>query len=114
MNVQVEFVQWLEPHFHTPGSPRTGGEAGEPDGTLDEERLFPSALTLAMSRPHVMSVTRERLVESVCSLLERGIGLVLEYNEGHPDFPLPGVGASDGVSSLVTTGLRGSPAVFLE
>lgn len=46
---------------------------------------------MALSRPQVMASTRERLVESVCSLLERGVGLVLEYNEGHPDFPLPAV-----------------------
>lgn len=38
-----------------------------------------------------MTTTRERLVETLCSLLERGVGLVLEYNEGHPDFHLPAV-----------------------
>lgn len=82
-------AQELEPHFHAPGplaSEREGGEAN-----YDDERLFPAALALALSRPQVMSSTRERLVESVCSLLERGVGLVLEYNEGHPDFPLPAV-----------------------
>lgn len=96
---QLDFAQWLEPHFHAPG-PYSNGDGGEADAghgrdgrdaNYDEERLFPAALSLAISRPHVMSVTRERLVESVCSLLERGIGLVLEYNEGHPDFPLPPV-----------------------
>lgn len=38
-----------------------------------------------------MASTRERLVESVFSLLERGVALVLEYNEGHPDFPMSAV-----------------------
>lgn len=89
---QLDVVRWLEPHFHAPGPPPSE-DGGVVDTSYDEERLFPAALSLAMSRPHVMSCTRERLVESVCSLLERGVGLVLEYNEGHPDFPLPTVGA---------------------
>ncbi|CAM9106263.1 unnamed protein product [Ectocarpus fasciculatus] len=82
---QMDFAQVLEPHFHAAG-PLVPGTDG---GSFDDERLFPVALELALSRPQVMSSTRERLVESACSLLERGVGLVLEYNEGHPDFPLP-------------------------
>lgn len=84
---QLNFAQELEPFFHAAG-PLVPGTNG---GGFDDERLFPVALALALSRPQVMSSTRERLVESVCSLLERGVGLVLEYNEGHPDFPLPAV-----------------------
>lgn len=87
---QLDFAQELEPHFHAPGSPDPA-DANSSGGDYDDERLFPVALTLALSRPQVMSSTRERLVESVCSLLERGVGQVLEYNEGHPDFPLPAV-----------------------
>lgn len=50
-----------------------------------------------------MSSTRERLVESVCSLLERGVALVLEYNEGHPDFPLPPVRRSESIGSSLSS-----------
>lgn len=86
--LQLDFAQELEPHFHATGPivPGTNGASG-----FDDERLFPVALAMALKRPQVMSSSRERLVESVCSLLERGVGLVLEYNEGHPDFPLPAV-----------------------
>lgn len=79
---QLDFAKELEQHFHAP-------ESG--DSKYDEDRLVPSALSLALSRPQVMATTRERLVETICSLLERGVGLLLEYNEGHPDFPLPAV-----------------------
>lgn len=85
--LKLDFAKGLEPHFHASG-PLVPGTNG---GGFDDERLFPVALAMALSRPQVMSSTRERLVESVCSLLERGVGLVLEYNEGHPDFPLPAV-----------------------
>lgn len=86
--MQLDFAQELEPYFHASG-PVAQGTSGT-DG-FDDERLFPVALAMALKRPQVMSSSRERLVESVCSLLERGVGLVLEYNEGHPDFPLPAV-----------------------
>lgn len=89
----MEFAKELEPHFHAPGPlPSAEEGAGRPAVYDDGDRLFPAALALALSRPHVMSSTRERLVESVFSLLERGVALVLEYNEGHPDFPMPAVG----------------------
>ena len=88
ISLQLDFAQELEQHFHAAGPivPGTNGANG-----FDDERLFPVALAMALKRPQVMSSSRERLVESVCSLLERGVGLVLEYNEGHPDFPLPAV-----------------------
>ena len=76
-----------------PGPPLSENE--DDDGGIspkyDDERLVPSALALALSRPQVMATTRERLVETLCSLLERGVGIVLEYNDGHPDFHLPAV-----------------------
>lgn len=90
---QLDFAEELEPHFHAPGPLPSGRDGGGGAAVYDDaDRLFPAALALALSRPHVMSSTRERLVESVFSLLERGVALVLEYNEGHPDFPMPGVG----------------------
>ncbi|CAM9388206.1 unnamed protein product, partial [Sphacelaria rigidula] len=86
---QLDFAQELEPHFHAPSTHPTSSQAAAATaGYDDDDRLFPAALTLALSRPHVMASTRERLVESVFSLLERGVALVLEYNEGHPDFPM--------------------------
>ncbi|CAM9128550.1 unnamed protein product [Discosporangium mesarthrocarpum] len=92
---QADFVRALEPLFFAPiseedkGGPiAMGGGGGGGGGRFDDERLVPAALAMALSCPHVMETTRERLVETLCSLLERGVGLVLEYNEGHPDFPV--------------------------
>lgn len=96
----MDFAQELEPHFHAAGPLVAGSK------NYDDERLFPVALSLALSRPQVMSSTRERLVESVCSLLERGVALVLEYNEGHPDFPLPPVRWSDSVGLPLSNTLQ--------
>jgi len=38
---------------------------------------------------HIMDYTRLRVIDSVLSLLNKGVRNVLEYNESHPDFPMP-------------------------
>ncbi|CAM9242548.1 unnamed protein product, partial [Chrysoparadoxa australica] len=68
--VQTHFVELLAPFM-------TGGSS-----------LIETALEHAMSMDHVMEVTRERLACTLVSLLQRGIALVLDYNEAHRDFPL--------------------------
>ena len=39
-------------------------------------------------RPHIMDFTRIRVLEAMFALVRKGISNVLDYNEGHPDFPL--------------------------
>ncbi|CAM9277136.1 unnamed protein product, partial [Phaeothamnion confervicola] len=93
--VHREYVAVLEPFFVA------AGDAGAYNGVLPrassasgllaaaaEEPLAAAALHFALSRRHVMPPTRERLVESLFSLLERGAALIAEYNDGHPDFPM--------------------------
>ena len=38
---------------------------------------------------HIMDYTRLRVINSVLSLLNKGIRNILEYNDTHPDFPMP-------------------------
>jgi dynein heavy chain 1 len=52
--------------------------------------LVTEALEFALAQPHIMEVTRDGLLKSLKSLLVKGIGLAIEYDEGHPDFPMSG------------------------
>lgn len=37
---------------------------------------------------HVMEFTVIRVLEAMFALIRKGISNIIEYNEGHPDFPL--------------------------
>ena len=52
--------------------------------------LVADALEFALSSVHVMEATRERLLHTFKALLLQGIGLTIEYDENHPDFPMTG------------------------
>lgn len=52
--------------------------------------LIAEALEFALAQPHIMKTTREGLLQSLKSLLIKGIRLAIEYDEGHPDFPMTG------------------------
>ena len=52
--------------------------------------LVADALEFALSQTHIMEVSREGLLRSLRSLLIKGIGLAIEYDENHPDFPMTG------------------------
>ncbi|KAL7504419.1 hypothetical protein ACHAXN_005113, partial [Cyclotella atomus] len=52
--------------------------------------LVAEALEFALAQPHIMEITRDGLLKSLRSLLVKGIGLAIEYDEGHPDFPMSG------------------------
>lgn len=52
--------------------------------------LVVEALHFALAQPHIMEITRDGLLKSLRSLLAKGIGLAIEYDEGHPDFPMSG------------------------
>eukprot|EP00804_Cyclotella_cryptica_P026574 CCRYP_014010-RA/>CCRYP_014010-RA protein AED:0.03 eAED:0.03 QI:237/1/1/1/0.92/0.78/14/3696/3180 len=60
---------------------------------ISDERspsLVSEALEFALAQPHIMKMSREGLMKSLKSLLIRGIRLAIEYDEGHPDFPMTG------------------------
>ena len=38
---------------------------------------------------HIMDYTRLRVIDAVLSLINKGIRNIQEYNESHPDFPMP-------------------------
>lgn len=50
--------------------------------------LVAEALEFALAQPHIMGMSREGLLRSLKSLLVRGIWLAIEYDKGHPDFPM--------------------------
>lgn len=52
--------------------------------------LVAEALQFALAQPHIMEITRDGLLKSLRSLLIKGIGLAIEYDDGHPDFPMSG------------------------
>ena len=52
--------------------------------------LVSHALEFALNACHVMTVTRERLLTGLKALISRGLDMVREYNESHPDFPMDG------------------------
>ncbi len=52
--------------------------------------LCADALDFSLSQSHIMEVSREGLIKSFRSLLVKGIRLVIEYDENHPDFPMTG------------------------
>jgi dynein heavy chain 1 len=54
---------------------------------LGADEIIYKAVLTAEALPHVMATTRVQMVHSVFALLARGVSLVLEYNESHPDFP---------------------------
>jgi len=52
--------------------------------------LVTDALEFVMAEPHIMAPTRDRLLQTFESLLVQGVGLAIEYDENHPDFPMIG------------------------
>ena len=52
--------------------------------------LVAEALQFALKQRHIMKMTRDGLLKSLRSLIVRGIGLAIDYDEGHPDFPMSG------------------------
>jgi dynein heavy chain 1 len=59
-------------------------------GDSSSPSLVAEALEFALAQPHIMEITRDGLLKSLRSLLVKGIGLAIEYDEGHPDFPMSG------------------------
>ena len=52
--------------------------------------LVSDALEFALSQPHIMEPTRDRLLQTFHSLVLQGIEQAIEYDENHPDFPMTG------------------------
>mmetsp|Transcript_28347 Transcript_28347/g.57801 ORF Transcript_28347/g.57801 Transcript_28347/m.57801 type:complete len:2891 (+) Transcript_28347:3-8675(+) len=52
--------------------------------------LVADALEFALSKTHIMDITREGLLRSLKSLLVKGIAQAIEYDYNHPDFPMTG------------------------
>eukprot|EP00562_Extubocellulus_spinifer_P009490 CAMPEP_0178491962 /NCGR_PEP_ID=MMETSP0696-20121128/11685_1 /TAXON_ID=265572 /ORGANISM="Extubocellulus spinifer, Strain CCMP396" /LENGTH=4359 /DNA_ID=CAMNT_0020119857 /DNA_START=116 /DNA_END=13193 /DNA_ORIENTATION=+ len=52
--------------------------------------IVADALDFALSRDHIMTPTRERLLTSLKALVVKGIQEAIEYDENHPDFPMSG------------------------
>jgi dynein heavy chain 1 len=52
--------------------------------------LVSDALDFVMNVDHVMTPTRESLLISMGALLSRGLDVLRDYNDGHPDFPMEG------------------------
>jgi len=69
LRVQRECADYLAPFFESDG-------------------LVTKNIALAGSYFHIMDVTRLRLLNSMFSLLNKGISNVLEYNQTHSDFPM--------------------------
>uniref|UniRef100_A0A7S1Y8A3 AAA+ ATPase domain-containing protein n=1 Tax=Grammatophora oceanica TaxID=210454 RepID=A0A7S1Y8A3_9STRA len=69
---QTQFVDAIKPQFL---SERTSS-------------LVVDALEFAMEQPHVMEPSRDRLLQTLETLLVQGIKLTIEYDENHPDFPM--------------------------
>ena len=54
------------------------------DAFFEPGGIVENALNFAVQRTHVMTTTVERLMNTLQSLLSRGMDLVLEYNEANP------------------------------
>ena len=52
--------------------------------------LVIDALEFAMQETHIMEASRGRSLHTLKTLLMQGIGLAVEYDENHPDFPMTG------------------------
>ena len=52
--------------------------------------LVEEALHFALEQPHIMEMTRDGLLKSLRSLIVKGICLAIDYDDGHPDFPMSG------------------------
>lgn len=52
--------------------------------------LVADSLEFSLSKSHIMEISREGLLNSLKSLLVKGIRLAIEYDENHPDFPMSG------------------------
>lgn len=63
-----------------------------------EDSVVESLLAHAGAKEHIMDFTRLRALGSMLSILNKGVGEVLEYNETHPDFPL----SSDRVEKYIS------------
>jgi dynein heavy chain 1 len=50
--------------------------------------LVEDALEFALKQEHIMPASRERLLATLRALLARGIEIVIQYDENHPDFPM--------------------------
>eukprot|EP00587_Corethron_hystrix_P001648 CAMPEP_0113299688 /NCGR_PEP_ID=MMETSP0010_2-20120614/1622_1 /TAXON_ID=216773 ORGANISM="Corethron hystrix, Strain 308" /NCGR_SAMPLE_ID=MMETSP0010_2 /ASSEMBLY_ACC=CAM_ASM_000155 /LENGTH=4034 /DNA_ID=CAMNT_0000152971 /DNA_START=8 /DNA_END=12112 /DNA_ORIENTATION=+ /assembly_acc=CAM_ASM_000155 len=61
------------------------------DGFVSDGRsssLVADALEFALDQPHIMNPDRERLLSTLRVTLIQGLEQVIDYNEGHPDFPM--------------------------
>jgi len=52
--------------------------------------LVIDALEFSLAQDHIMTPTRDRLIESLKALLIKGIEQAIDYDENHPDFPMSG------------------------
>lgn len=52
--------------------------------------LVVDALDFALSNPHVMDPSRDRLVHTLKAMLVQGMIHAIEYDENHPDYPMTG------------------------
>ena len=68
---QTKFVEAIFPYF------------------LHQPSIIETALRFSLHESHVMEATTGRLLETLFSMLARGIGLCFEYNETNSDFPMP-------------------------
>ncbi len=56
---------------------------------FEEEGLVEKCLAHTATKEHIMDLTRLRVLESMFSLMNKGVNNIIEYNQTHPDFPLP-------------------------
>lgn len=63
------------------------------------------AVQYAESRPHIMDFTRIRALEAMFALTRKGISNILEFNEGHPDFPMTQAQIEEYMSKWLTVAL---------
>jgi dynein heavy chain 1 len=54
-----------------------------------EDGIVAAALVFAESIDHIMDFTAIRAINTLCSLVNKTVRNVIEYNNQHPDFPLP-------------------------
>jgi len=67
--VQRDCASIFAPHF-------------SPDGLIEKALIFAEGLE------HIMDFTQPRALNTLFSMLNRSVRLVLEYNEQHTDFPM--------------------------
>lgn len=71
--VQTSFVKAIEPFIF---------------GASSEESLAKTVLRFSLKQPHIMETERGRLLDTLFSLISRGIALAIEYDDTQPDFKM--------------------------